>query len=372
MAQRNDGTELMIRSCLRSEPVSTMAALLLLCGSAAASGDCLNSVAFATHSNSASDLCAFRSRPTKDENVAEKLNFALMRRDDGSPAAAVQTYDDGDWGIALSAMSDGSAGIENVHGKSASVSASALADQPSVHIPINWHIAGFYAAYEDAGRHYLHIEDKGKQLLWSPIQNKTTAWDESYGRKLRKLDMHVGLVPLYLGGYTSISHYLPPGVTDTSFRDYYEISQFGKKIGSFYVIARRESGHSVQRFDSDQYPHEAVEAIRQDFDSALEVFAERESNGSIYLVILSVDEHKNWIFYVVILNDVPQSTYSFGGNVFILPAQIIRPALAVSGKDLSARYMIIKKFMAEATPVLPSSLGPPVSATAFFSSSNGN
>ncbi len=224
---------------------------------------------------------------------------------------------------------------------------------------IFWHFDDLDFVYTDGNKPYFKVLDHGSKLLWSPTDQMLKQWDASDGTRLQKIDisMHGGGVPLKLDKHTSLIWHDDIFISNsnipqtTSFEGYYEIINGGDNLGSFYIVANMGNDHIVNCFSSSDGDRTPIDTLKQKFDTNIGLWGIKLPTGLFILAISAPNSSNVVSSYVIGLRTVPTSPLSFGGNVFLIPASLLAPALKAAGVDLRARYTVVENIIASATPV---------------------
>jgi len=237
----------------------------------------------------------------------------------------------------------------------------------------------FRFAYQDGSTILLKISDAGRDILWDPANLQAVPWEPAF-QSLRRINISIPTPPegkllsLQRTGSSSISalsgrswpngdhliHFYNSSPTRSSWEDYFEIMQGESGSKEFFVVvAEKANTFLVSRlaYNGDQSELTTVETLTQDYGPGDVIGALSLSYGELLLIpqrkVFPCNER---CVYAIIISRLPNETVSVNNSIYIVPYEIMAPALKQAGQKLDDRYRMVIGILSKAKSISTSNL----------------
>ncbi len=211
-----------------------------------------------------------------------------------------------------------------------------------------WKFDGILRVYKKGRLPYIEVSLKGKRLIWDPVGLTLTAYAGFDKTGLEKLyDMTIALNRSELGGGVELDWNTEYNqCTHEPFSQFLILRDHGIARGEFYLIERFDPPFPVYRGGCDNPRRD--ESFRQSYSDAILPQVLRLPSGPLLLFFPGRG-------IVVELRRIPDVMMSFDNQLFIVPAKLLTSQLDAAEDTLSARFEVVRRILAAAIPISPSS-----------------
>jgi len=212
---------------------------------------------------------------------------------------------------------------------------------PSIEL---WEFNEIDDAFESGSAAYLGLKLKGgKKELWNPVSGTFLSPDDAAAQRLKRAPWVNEYAPLELSNASSIGMV----IKSTG-------AKCGYTVGVYYTYEGQDEPRSfyiVDRFHPPKRTGYCGTDQNQSFDAVLLGSAVGLSDGRLLLVDYTTK-------LAVALEHVPADIVSLDNKTFLIPLELLQPALDRAGGDQVARYKALLRTLSQhpATVVRPATV----------------